>query len=322
MDKNYIKLKTNSSIPKVEWFENLPLPEGRTFKVTHREIRNLLNIITADKNGQERNEVRAAGTDNNNKEALKSSISSRGIKIDSQPPFIFEDGRLTDGWTRVAALRETPYGYWIFNIVEVKEGFTEDDVRDEIGLGQNDHPPSKAATTEDFKKRLARWAALQEETPTQYQCIDWINNIPHSFTQSQVFKIAGDVVTTQLASKSMEHYNADKTKMFASKVLPKNVVPIAMNCSGNSTYYRRAALDALELHAAGRDHAIVGFLQKTIAEDAEEVRQAAIEKMEYYNECFEKAFEARFKDSNFKMFNLEGFVPQILDVECSEDLIR
>ena len=319
---NYIKLRTNASSPKVEWFENLPLPEGRTYKVTHREVRDLLSIIATDENGQERNEVRATGTDNNNKNALKSSIVSRGVKIDSQPPFIFADGRLTDGWTRFSALQETAFTRWIFNIVAVKEGFTEDDVRDEIGLGQNDHPPSKAATPDDFKKRLARWASLQKEVPSLGDCISWVNNIPHSFTQQQVINIADSVVTSQLASKSMEHYDAPKAKKFAGRVLPKNVVPIAMNCNGNSTYYRRAALEALELHAAGRDHAIVGFLQNIIAEDADEARQVAIEKMEYYNECFEKAFEARFRDSNFKMFNLEGFVPQILDVEDSEELIR
>jgi len=30
----------------------------------------------------------------------------------------------------------------------------------------------------------------------------------------------------------------------------------------------------------------------------------------------------RFRDSNFKLFNLVGFVPQILDVEEGDDLIQ
>jgi hypothetical protein len=319
---NYIKLSTPSVAPKVEWFENLPLTEGVSYRVVRREVRDLNSIITTDDDGHERNVVRSVGTDQNNKNSLKSSISVKGVLIDAQPPYIFDNGKLLDGFTRFQALTELQYSRWIFNVVEVKDGFTADDVINEVGLGANDHPPSKGASIDDFKKRLASWIARHAEIPAYEDCIRWVNQIPHSFTQQQVTNLCESVISNAVAAASMESFDANKAKNYAKKVLPKGTNVVALNASGNSTYFRRAVIEALESFYAGKDTRVVAFLQNTTAEDAPEARLACIERVNYYNECFEKAYQARFQDSNFKLFPLEGFVPQILDVEDNDGLIK
>lgn len=318
----FVKLSTPSVAPKVEWFDGLELPEGNSYRVVRREVRDLSTILNTDDDGHERNVVRSTGTDQKNKDALKNSITVKGVLLDAQPPFIFENGKLLDGFTRYQALIELQYARWIFNVVEVKDGFTVDDVVNEVGLGANDHPPSKSANIDDFRKRLATWIGRQDQIPAYEDCVRWVNQIPHSFTQQQVTNLCESVISSAVAAASMESFDANKAKNYARKVLPKGTNVIALNASGNSTYYRRAVVECLESFYAGKNSKVVAFLQNTTAEDAPEARRAAIDFANYFNACFEKAFIARFNDSNFKLFDLEGFVPQILDVEEGEDLIK
>jgi hypothetical protein len=65
----------------------------------------------------------------------------------------------------------------------------------------------------------------------------------------------------------------------------------------------------------------VGYTQGVLAEDLPKVRKSAQLTVDHYNELFERAFELRFRDSNFRLFNLKGFVPQVLDEEDPNNLI-
>jgi len=318
----FVKLSTPSTAPKVEWFNALELPEGNSYRVVRREIRELSTILNTDDDGHERNVVRSTGTDQKNKDALKNSITVKGVLVDAQPPFIFENGKLLDGFTRYQALIELQYARWIFNVVEVKDGFTTDDVVNEVGLGANDHPPSKSANIDDFRKRLAAWIGRHDEIPAYEECVRWVNSISHSFTQQQVTNLCESVIASAVAAASMESFDASKTKNYARKILSKGTNVIALNASGNSTYFRRTAVECLEALYAGKNSEVIGFLQNITAENAPEARRSAAEFAAYFNACFEKAFEMRFRDSNFKLFNLVGFVPQILDVEEGDDLIQ
>ena len=320
----YIKLPSATVAPEVSWFEKLALPEGKSYTVIERRVLCLDNINTIV-GGYEDNIARSTGTDQNNKDGLKSSISVNGVLVSVQPPYAFASTlSLIDGYTRYQALLELGITHWVFNIVEPKEGFTEQQVRDEIGLGANNHPPSKAATQEDFKKRLSTWVSNfrseNGELPSLGNCIDWVNAIPHSFTQKQVTDFCEKVLKNVLCSSTVASFDAPGVRKFAQLHLDEETV-VPFNASGSSTYMRRAFFDALQALEKDEVPQLVAYTQGVLAEDLPQVRKSAQRTVDRYNDLFEKAFERRFRDSNFRLFDLRGFVPQIVDEEDPNDLI-
>ena len=316
----YRKLSTASSCPDVDWFESLPLPKGRTFVCVGREKVALSDVIRTNEEGQVVNLARELGTSKENVQDLINSIKVKGVLLDAQPPFLGVNDHLYDGFTRFESINSMGLEYWVFNIVEPKEGFTWDDVWDEIGLGANDHPPSKSATRGDFKKRLARWVALQEDVPTQGQCVDWINNIPHSFSQEIVTNIAQDVLKINRASSTMESVNPKEvvSRFRADRCLTNRVEIIPINLSGNNTYLKRAVFEALEAINNPKKDMIrgVGYLKDVPAEQAEEARKAGIELLNKYNDMFEEAFQKRMKSgAKFRLIDVDYICPQIIDEE-------
>ena len=322
---NFRKLPTASSCPDVDWFKDLPLPEGRTFVCTGREKIKLDQIERTNAEGQVVNIARELGTNKENVQDLANNIKINGVLLDAQPPFAGTNNQLFDGYTRIEGILGMGLEYWVFNVVEPKEGFTWSDVWDEIGLGANNHPPSKSATRGDFTKALARWVANQEQEPTQGQCIDWINNISHSFSQEIVTNIAEKVLKTQRAKSSVESVDTTSVKERVHKemTLTKSVDIIPFNVSGNSTYFRRAAFSVLEsISDPKKDMRIgVGYTKDIPAEDIDEVRNRGLKSVEEINDLFEAAFQVRMKrGDDFKLLDIKYMMPQVIDVETS--LIR
>lgn len=315
---NYRKLPTSASCPDVNWFEHLPLPEGRTFNCLGREQVALDDVLRTNEEGQVINLARELGTNRENVQDLVNSIKVKGVLLDAQPPFLGTNDSLYDGFTRFEAILSLGLEYWVFNIVEPKEGFTWDDVWDEIGLGANDHPPSKAATRGDFKKRLSRWVALQKETPTQGQCVDWINNIPHSFSQEIVTNIAQDVLKHNRAASTMESVDPKTVAQRVSQAYTNRVRVIPVNISGNKTYFKRAIFEALEAKSNPKVSEIVGvgYLKDTPAEVAEEVRESGLKIVDQYNDWFEAAFQERLKvGASYRLFDINYIYPQVIGEE-------
>jgi len=320
---NFRKLPTASSCPDVDWFKDLPLPKGRTFVCTGREKIKLDQIERTNEQGQVVNIARELGTNKENVQDLANNIKINGVLLDAQPPFVGTNDRLFDGFTRTEAIIGMGSEYWVFNVVEPKEGFTWSDVWDEIGLGANNHPPSKSATRGDFSKALARWVAIQEQEPTQGKCVDWINNIPHSFSQEIVTNIAEKVLKTQRAVNTVESVDS---KSVVSKVrqemntLTNRVDIIPFNVSGNTTYFKRAAFDVLEsISNPKKDTRIgVGYTKDIPAEEINAVREEGLKKIEEINDLFEAAFQVRMKrGDDFKLLDIKYMMPQIIDVETS-----
>ena len=319
---NFRKLPTASSCPDVDWFEDLPLPTGRTFVCTGREKIKLDQIERTNAEGQVVNIARELGTNKENVQDLSNNIKINGVLLDAQPPFVGTNFQLFDGFTRTEAIIGMGLEYWVFNVVEPKEGFTWSDVWDEIGLGANNHPPSKSATRGDFAKALARWVATQEQEPTQGQCIDWVNNIPHSFSQEIVTNMAQKVLKTQRASKTCESFDAKSvTSTVKQKLnLTNRSEVIPFNLSKNSTYLKRAAFDVLESIANPKksERVGVGFVQKIPAEEINTVREEGLKSIEKINDLFEAAFQVRMKrGDNFKLLDIKYMMPQVIDVETS-----
>ena len=318
----YRKIASENSCPKPDWFKDLEYPTGRTFKCIGREVRPLDHIERENDNGQINNIARETGTSKENYLAIANNIKVNGVLLDAQPPFISDDGVLKDGFTRFQAFLSLGMTHWVFNVVEPKEGFTWRDVNDEIGLGANNHPPSKPATQGDFKKALGRWISEQKETPTSGECQDWINNIPHSFTPATVAKMAESCLKSINSKESMESLDAnDITKKLKGK-FTNRVKIIPVNISGNTTYFKRVVCDRVEALANPKVSStyMVGYTKDIPADDVEEVRQNGLEYAARVNSWFEHAFQMRMKrGATFRLIDVDVFMPQVIGKET--DLI-
>ena len=319
------KINVPCGVPNLDWFKNLELPKFRTANVVGLEIRDCSSIIYTNDKGQEINVARSTGTDYVNREKIRNSIEVNGIQIDAIPPVILPDGISVDGFTRGGALKVLEQERWVYLVVDLKSEFSIEDLKDELGLGCNNHSPSKPATEDDFEVRLRNWIARQEDSPTVQECMNWWNSIPHSFSQKVVENRCNKVVNNIMASSSMVSFNKEAAETVAKKILkeklPENAAVIAIN-NGNTTYHKRAFFEALESVAEGKVPVPVGFLQNVTAEKADDERKKLTKQIAKLNKMFRVAAEKYNTDPTFELLSIEGFVPQALGIEDPSELIR
>lgn len=304
-----------------------PMIDGRSYTILRRESRTLSSIITENENGQTYNVFRATGTDQENLKRIRNALRVFGYKVDEDIPYIFEDGQLIDGYTRFDAIEQEGYSSWIFNVVQVKEGFTREDVAREIGLGKNNHWNAfKAATVTDWQKVIA--ARIEEvcandpaNMPTVGQIVDFINTIDHSFTQKKVATLAEECIAKKMSSLTMESFSTRSARKKAVTMLAeegrasKNLV--VLNGSGDRTYIYRTIVEIMEkFYATGEVPDLVSFLQDVPAEEAEDMRREIHQKMDHFNNIIDAVVAARMEQgASFKLFDLKGFLPQVIGVE-------
>ena len=319
------KISVPCGVPNLDWFRNFELPKFRTANVIGLEIRECSSILYTNDKGQEINVSRSTGTDYVNREKIKNSIEVNGIQVDVNPPVILPDGTSVDGFTRGGALKVLEQEKWVYLVVDLKNGFSIEDLKDELGLGCNNHSPSKPATEDDFEVRLRNWIARQEDSPTVQKCMNWWNSIPHSFSQKVVENRCNKVLNNIMASSSMVSFNKESAETLVKKILkeklPENAAVIAIN-NGNTTYHKRAFFEALESVAEGKVPVPVGFLQNVTAEKADDERKKLIKQIAKLNKMFRVAAEKYNTDPTFELLSIEGFVPQALGAEDPDKLIR
>ena len=326
----YKKLQTPCDVPQLEWFSEFKYPKFNTAQVVGLEIRECKSISYKNSKGQENNVARATGTSALNRDNLKMSIEANGIQIDACPPIILEDGTSIDGFTRGRALKSIGQDKWIYLVVKLKDDCNIEDLKDEIGLGCNNHAHSKPAKPEDFEVRLAKWISRQDKTPHLHECMSWWNQISHSFTQIVVENRCKKVLKNIKASNNMVTFSKKQAEKFASDYfnVDNYTQVIAIN-NGRSTYVERAFTDAMKGIASGKKVIAVGFLQNVLSENAQEEREQLVEEIEELNSIYSFVFQSFAEKCGLNKFEMEepiinfkGFVPQIIDVESNDELIE
>ena len=103
---------------------------------------------------------------------------SKGIRYDQPLPIVVvydNEYYLIDGFHRVTALSRIHQESWIFDLYQLEDGFTLDDLFDEVGLGSNDHPPSTPSSKEDFILRGIKWVERQKGTVSKEKIQSWLD---------------------------------------------------------------------------------------------------------------------------------------------------
>ncbi len=305
----------------VALFENLQLPKYRTVNVIGIKELDVDSINFKNSNGQIINLARSTGTDKENVSQLQESLANEGWDLTKVPPIVEEKSlNLFDGFSRHEALVNLQQQKAPYLVVERKEGFTIDDVIDEIGLGANNHSQSKKATITDFKKRFRAFVIRENEDGKEVTLDDgrkWFNSIPNPFNDKKVDAAIDDVFTAEKARKNMESFTKKIAEERAAALLNVNksdVVAVVKNRQyGSSTYIKRAVTDILYYYDKyGEVPSVVGYLDKVEAEDSEKKRKDLETEFKRINKAMAGLLSEYKKDPNFEFIKFEGNLPKII----------
>ena len=191
--------------------------ERRKFRSARYSHTFTEEIVRIDIGGKTvKNTARSGGTDNKNTDDLFGEFE-KGIRYDQLPPIVVKIGDtyyLIDGFTRIRALKRRGQVSWAFDVYEMNDGYTIEDLRDEIGLGANNHAKCKAASKDDFKTRASAWVQRQGRVVSKEEAKDWINSIPHTFTQKEVAAMAKTVIDNAYASTTLTSFDSNEAAAY------------------------------------------------------------------------------------------------------------
>jgi len=326
-------------VPELSWWSLSLIPNFRTVKSLGYQNLEVGAVKCTNSSGQINNSARSLGTDNVNFAALLNSFRNEGINTSFLPPVVLkyydEDGNLVlellDGFTRNSVLSSLGQETFTYLVVELNDGFTIDDARDEVGLGCNNHPQSKKHSLADFKKRLANWTktrAVNGEETTPEDATSWFNRILHSFSEKEVAETVDKVLNEKRAADTMQSFTNRTAKKRGAELLQTNREVFAFdNKTGASLSTCLLGVIKHFKKTGGENPDVVGFLKQCPAEDAEHVRKQLEKEVEEANQGLRMlarnflAAENRGEGDSYKFIKLKGFIPQIVNVETDPELV-
>lgn len=310
-------------------FDNLKFPKYRTVNVIGIKELDVDSINFKNSSGQIINLARSTGTDKDNVGGLQESLANQGWDFTKVPPIVEQKSlNLFDGFSRHEALLNLQQQKAPYLVVERKEGFTVDDVIDEIGLGANNHSQSKRASITDFKKRFRAFVIRENENGREVKLDDgrkWFDSISNPFSDEKIDKAIEDVFDKERARKNMESFTKKIAEERAASLLnigKSDVVAVVKNKQyGSTTYVKRAVTDILYyFDEHGKVPSVVGYLDKIEAEDSEKKRKDLETEFKRINKAMAGLLAYYKQDPDFEFIKFEGHLPQIIDEET--DLVK
>ena len=326
---HYVSFDSPCDVIDLSVYKSLKLPQFRTVEVIGVKNLSVDSINFKNSSGQVINLARSTGTDKENVKALKDSFINQGWDTTKVPPIVEEENNtLYDGFSRHEALLNKDHQEAPYLVVRRKSKFTADDVIDEIGLGANNHSPSRRASMADFKKRFGAFLIRQKESGkevTTNDGIQWFATIPNTFSDERILTAIEESFSAVKASQNMEAFTKRDAQQKGSDLLNldrSKVFAINKQGGGKSrTYLQRVAIDIIEYYKEHGDvPSVVGFLSGVEAERSEAKRKELERDVETINRAMSSLADCYKRDPDYNFIKLVGHLPQIIDEET--DLIE
>ena len=284
--------------------------------------------------GTEKNRARSEGTDTDHATALYNELCS-GIRYDQLPPIVVKIGTsycLIDGFTRLKALKKKGQERWCFDVYEINEGFTLSELRDEIGLGANNHVVAKRATKADFIISGIQWVKLNDKegkTISKKDIKNWLESIPNSFSSAQKTDIVNKIFDKAYPDCSVATF----TESEASQYLEPFGYASKGKDDGDGFVGRTFAATINATHAPRNFcHALTDFVlhgkrtrinlfapNGTKSKDVQKVIQSQKEEIEKWERALDEFYVAKktevAKGRDFKLIEFGVRPSQLVDVD-------
>ena len=310
--------------PEVNWYikDCKNIPQFKSVYSIGFQIREIKALKNVNADGQLKNPARSQGIDYDNVNKIQYSFINQGVDSSIMPPIILPDGTVIDGNNRVEAYRQIGAQYVLVYCVEINEGFTIDDVYDEVGLGMNNHLVSKPMTLKDCKVRLHRYFKRIEE-PSLEKGVEWFESFNHFFSEKEVNDAVQDVIQKERVADTMSPYNKKSTAKYIEEKSLGNFIPLNVNVKDSRSlmhYLSREVLSIIDKTSkTGKVPELLGFLSNCEAEDAEEQRRKTMKLIKMYNKKFNNVLmlmkAAEEDGEDFELIRLNKWMAQITDVE-------
>ena len=325
----FVPFNSPCDVVDLSVYKSLKLPQYRTVEVIDVKNLSVDSINFKNSSGQVINLARSTGTDKENVKALKDSFINQGWDTTKVPPIVEEENNtLYDGFSRHEALLNKDHQEAPYLVVRRKSKFTADDVIDEIGLGANNHSPSRRASMADFKKRFGAFLIRQKESGKEVTVndgIEWFATIPNTFSDERILTAIEESFSAVKASQNMEAFTKRDAQQKGSDLLNldrSKVFAINKQGGGKSrAYLHRVAIDIIEYYKEHGDvPSVVGFLSGVEAERSEAKRKELERDVETINRAMSSLADCYKRDPDYNFIKLVGHLPQIIDEET--DLIE
>lgn len=310
--------------PQVDWYikDCKNVPNFRSVYSIGFQIREINTLKNENDDGQLKNPARSQGIDYDNVNKIQYSFVNQGIDSSIMPPIILPDGTVIDGNNRVEAYRQIGAQYVLVYCVEINEGFTIDDVYDEVGLSMNNHLVSKPMTLKDCKVRLHKYFERTEESSLE-KGVEWFDGFNHSFSDKEVNDAVQDVIRGKRVADTMSPYNKKSTAKYIKDKSLGNLIPLNVNVKDSRSLMHYLAREILSIidktSKTGKVPELVGFLSNCEAEDAEQERLKTMKLVKTYNKKFNNVLmlmkAAEEDGEDFELIRLNKWMGQITDVE-------
>jgi len=310
--------------PQVDWYikDCKNVPNFRSVYSIGFQIREIKTLKNENDDGQLKNPARSQGIDYDNVSKIQYSFVNQGVDSSIMPPIILPDGTVIDGNNRVEAYRQIGAQYVLVYCVEINEGFTIDDVYDEVGLSMNNHLVSKPMTIKDCKTRLHKYFERIEEYSLQ-KGIEWFDTFNHCYSDKEVNDAVQDVIRGKRVADTMSPYKKQTVTKYIKDKSLDNLIPLNVNIKDSRSlmhYLSREIITIIDKTSkTGKVPELVGFLSNCEAEDAEQERLKTMKLVKTYNKKFNNVLmlmkAAEDDGEDFELIRLNKWMGQITDVE-------
>lgn len=284
----------------------------------------------------EKNQIRQAGTQQQDKEAILEDLRL-GIRYNQTPPIIIfndEKGRweLKDGFHRFWSLLQLNQKRWIFDVhkYDISESFSPKtysirDIDEDLKLGANGiHPPSKSASDKDFIGVGIEKVKRGSVPKTKKGIRKWIKSVPNNFSKNTQETIMTNIYKATVSAEYIKSLDLTQAKNIiqektiyttGGKVDTEGRIGRVVNAS-NDLYTLRAFKMLLQDYVKhGRTTNYIFYSSSAL--DAKEVReereQAKAAADSFHNLCIDYA--AKFNKTGVKPYNIVGALAQIKKTE-------
>ena len=314
----------------------LPSADSRRKFRTGKYVETVIEFVDRiDVGGKtEKNRARSEGTDTDHATALYNELCS-GIRYDQLPPIVVKIGTsycLIDGFTRLKALKKKGQERWCFDVYEINDGFTLSELKDEIGLGANNHVVAKRATRADFIVSGMQWVKLNDKegkTISKKDIKNWLDSIPNSWTTAQKTDIINKIFDKAYPDCSVATF----TESEASQYLEPLGYASKGKDDGDGFVGRTFAATINATHAPRNFcHALNDFFQHgkrtrinlfapngTKSKDVERVIQSQKEEIEKWEKALDKYYGVKqtliAQGQDFRLIEFGVRPSQLVDVD-------
>ena len=266
----------------------------------------------------------------------------KGYKVGKLPPVILQnengelENYLINGNHRWLWYFANGYKYMLVDVYEVSEGYEEGDVMDEVGLLWQPQPDGTSSNYDDFKARGIAWVKRQQEkgiSVTQNMIEEWVDK----------FAVHESAVTRHNLKKNI--FNVEVKDSFLTNYTRPQVVRFYSHCNfvildsgaevttkivdrlfeASQKVWLRVFLPTFFANAAKGIKTRLNFYVNTTnintADEIETLINNRLDELDSILANLNKVYDDSVEDLG--EYLILGFrPPQIVDVDCYDDLIQ